>query len=143
MYSSAFDVEEEAGMLRKREAKADSKTQSKIKKLASLSKGCMMFKVVLTVNGALLKVKYLNSLPVTFEHLWEGVSALLPVGQLSSLMASDPCGDQVTLECDTDIENIYSLAKLTEQKIVKINADFEIKPLAAQNHHQPTQEALQ
>ena len=88
-----------------------------------------MFKVVLNVNRKLLKVKYLNTLPVTFAELCRDAKALLPIGMLTSLMASDPCGDWVTIENDVDVENIYSLARLAEQKIIKLSADFEVNPL--------------
>ena len=88
-----------------------------------------MFKVVLIVNKKLLKVKYLNTLPASFHELCNLTKVLLPMGTLTSLLVADPCGDWVTIENDIDIENIYRLACLTEQKIVKVNAEFDVKPV--------------
>ena len=87
-----------------------------------------MFKVVIIVNKKILKVKYLGQRPVSFSELCFETKAFLPVGMLTSILAADPCGDWITIENDVDLQNIYELAKLTEQKIIKVNAEFEVKP---------------
>ena len=99
---------------RKREDKAWHKAFKKVEKLAQVAEGSLMFKLVLIVNKKLLKVKYLSSLPTSFACLCRQAKDLLPIGMLNSLLVSDPCGDWITIENDTDIENIYNLAKIAE-----------------------------
>ena len=89
--------------------------------------GKLMFKLVLIVSKRVFKVKYLNTLPDSFVKLCTLAQTLLPQGNLTSLMVADPCADWITLENDIDIENIYTLATIAEQKIIKINAEFDIQ----------------
>ena len=37
----------------------------------------------------------------------------------------DPCGDWVNIEDDADLESMYKLSTIAEQKIIKIQAEFE------------------
>lgn len=52
-----------------------------------------MFKVVLTFDGTVQKIKYLNCRPESLKELFEIGQSLKTDAELTSALASDPCGD--------------------------------------------------
>ena len=112
---------------RKRESKDQTKVKQRIAKLTKQVEDKVMCKVIATVDKRILKIKYLHLLPQTYEEAILMVQDLLPATKLNGIMMGDPCGDWVNIENDLDLESMYRVSELAEQKIIKIQAEFESK----------------
>ena len=53
------------------------------------------------------------------------VQEVVPTAKLTGMMMSDPTGDWIHIEESSDLECMYRVARLAEQKIIKIQAEFE------------------
>ena len=83
-----------------------------------------MCKVIATQNKQIIKIKYLQRLPLTFLEAKEMIQEIMPTAELNSLIVSDPTGDWIQLEDDVDLESMYKVSMIAEQKIIKIQAEF-------------------
>ena len=68
----------ENSTLRKREEKELLKHVTKLEKLSKKAKGQLMFKIVININRRFMKVKYLNSLPHSFDELERTIGNFVP-----------------------------------------------------------------
>ena len=109
---------------RKRQIKDQAKVEARIFKLTSGIEKKVMCKVLATQNKQIVKIKYLQSLPLTFLEAKEMIQEIVPTAELSSLIVSDPTGDWIQLEDDFDLESMYKVSMIAEQKIIKIQAEF-------------------
>ena len=109
---------------RKRQVKDQAKVEARIFKITSNIESKVMCKVLATQNKQIIKIKYLQKLPLTFLEAKEMIQEIVPTAELCSLIVSDPTGDWIQLEDDIDLESMYKVSKIAEQKIIKIQAEF-------------------
>ena len=72
----------------------------------------------------IIKIKYLQRLPRTFLDAQELIQELVPTAELHTIMMSDPVGDWINIDDDCDLESMYRVANIAEQKIIKVQAEF-------------------
>ena len=99
---------------RKRQVKDQAKVEARIFKITSNIESKVMCKVLATQNKQIIKIKYLQKLPLTFLEAKEMIQEIVPTAELCSLIVSDPTGDWIQLEDDIDLESMYKMSKIAE-----------------------------
>ena len=100
--------------------KDQAKVEARIFKITSSIENKVMCKVLATQSGQIIKIKYLQKIPQTFLEAKEMIQEIIPTAELSSLMMGDPTGDWIQIEDDFELESMYKVSLIAEQKIIKI-----------------------
>ena len=100
--------------------KDQAKVEARIFKIISSIENKVMCKVLATQSGQIIKIKYLQKIPQTFLEAKEMIQEIIPTAELSSLMMGDPTGDWIQIEDDFELESMYKVSLIAEQKIIKI-----------------------